>query len=767
MHSVTPVMIKAMKIRIFALLFLAFILLGCSQSTTPPPTSTSTEPPTPTLAEPQVETTSVPDAQVTARAYLDHWKLEEYQNMYTLLTGVSQDAISEEDFAARYRGVANEAALSGWDYEILSSLVNPHSAQVGYKVTLHSVLVGDIVRETMMNLNLENGAWRIQWDDSLILPELLGGNNLLMDYQIPSRGNIYASDGRAMVAQADAVAIGLDTAAVDPNQEDGLLGEIYRLTGVRPESLSGMIEAWRPFGYYLPVADISVDALASREAVLAGYSGVILSPFHSRYYFDEGIAPHVLGYMSLIQPDEVDYYKRLGYRIDERVGRDGLELFAEKYLAGVRGGTLYVVDPNGNIITQLAASDPQPAQAVYTTIDYDLQRGLQRSNALSDGMLGAIVVLERDTGRVLAMLSSPSFNPNLFEPENFNLNYQIDSLYASTTPLLNRATDGLLPLGSVFKIVTISAALQSGLYNQDSEYECGYFFTELEGHQPHDWTYDHFLQDGRTQPSGLLTLPEGLMRSCNPWFWHIGLDFYNRGMYTSISDMARGFGLGSSTGIEIGDQAGQIPDPTSQVDAINLAIGQGNTLVTPLQVADFIAAVGNGGTLYTPQVIDRIMPVVGDPTYVFTPTVRGILPISPENLAIVQQAMVSVVMNPRGTAYRTSSFGVNSFVSSTGIPVAAKTGTAESGYTDPHAWFGGYTFAGREDRPDIAVVVLVENGGEGSVVAEPIFRRVLEIYFLGSPQMRYPWEAQIGVVATPTSEVSETPTPEVTETPTP
>jgi NTF2-like N-terminal transpeptidase domain len=236
MHSVTPVMIKAMKIRIFALLFLAFILVGCSQSTTPPPTSTSTEPPTPTLAEPQVETTSVPDAQVTARAYLEHWKLEEYQNMYTLLTGVSQDAISEEDFAARYRGVANEAALSGWDYEILSSLVNPHSAQVGYKVTLHSVLVGDIVRETMMNLNLENGEWRIQWDDSLILPELLGGNNLLMDYQIPSRGNIYASDGRAMVAQADAVAIGLDTGAVDPNQEDGLLGEIYRLTGVRDPS---------------------------------------------------------------------------------------------------------------------------------------------------------------------------------------------------------------------------------------------------------------------------------------------------------------------------------------------------------------------------------------------------------------------------------------------------------------------------------------------------------------------------------------------------
>ena len=756
-----------MKIRLLFFVLLAFILIGCSPSTPIVQTPTVIISPTPTLPGPQVETTSVPDPRVAAEAYLNHWKAEEYPAMYAMLTAVSQDAINETDFTARYQGVANEAALSSWDYEILSSLKNPESGQVGYNVILHSVLVGDINRDTVMNLVLENGQWRIQWDDSLILPELRGGNNLMMDYRIPSRGNIYSSDGRALVAQADAVAIGLDTAAVDPGQEDALLGEIYRLTGVHPDTLSGMIEAWRPFGYYLPVADISVDALAPREAVLAGYSGVILQPFRTRYYFDDGISSHLLGYMSLIQPEEVDYYKRLGYRVDERVGRDGLEYYAEKSLAGVRGGVLYVVDPNKNIITQLSARDAHPAEAVYTTLDYDLQLGLQRSNALSAGMRGAIVVMERDTGRVLAMLSSPGYNPNLFEPANYNYSYMINDLYTDSTPLLNRATQGQYPLGSVFKIITMSAALESGLYTKDSEYECGYFFTELQGMQPNDWTYDHYLDDGKTQPSGTLTLPEGLMRSCNPWFWHIGLDFYNRGMFTTISDMARGFGLGSSTGIEIGDTTGQIPDPTSAVDAINLAIAQGNTQVTPLQVADFIAAVGNGGTLYAPHVIDRIVPVVGDPTYVFSPTIRGILPVSPENLSIIQDAMVSVVMNPRGTAYRTSGYGINSFVSSTGIPVAAKTGTAESGYADPHAWFAGYTFAGRENRPDIAVAVLVENGGEGSVVAEPIFRRVLEIYFLGSPQMRYPWEAQVGVVATPTPEVTETATPEVTETPTP
>jgi penicillin-binding protein 2 len=752
--------------RLWMTIFVLLILAGCSGPAEPTATLPSTPQPTATLGDAQVQTTRVPDAQQAAQIYLDSWLAEDYSAMYALLTQISRDAITLEDFTARYQKVVNEAALTSWEYAVLSSLVNPHSAQVGYRVIMHSVLVGDFQADTAMNLSLEDGSWRIQWDDTLILPELRGGNYLRMDYSIPSRANIYASDGRALVAQADAVAIGLDTGRVDPEYQESLLNVLYRLTGVHPESLGARIDAWRPYGYYLPVADVSSEALAQYEATLAGYSGVIFSSFQTRYYFNEGISPHLIGYMSLIQPDEVDIYRRLGYRIDERVGRDGLEYWGEQYLAGQRSGTLYVVSPDDSILTTLAERAPQPAQAIYTTINYDLQLSLQRNNALSDGMLGAIVVMEVDTGRVLAMLSSPGFNPNLFEPQNYNFSYLINDLYAPTTPLLNRATQGQYPLGSVFKIITIAAALESGLYTEDSEYQCGYFFEEIPGHSPNDWTYDHYLEDGRTQPSGLLTLPQGLMRSCNPWFWHIGLDFYNRGMYTAIADMARAFGLGSLTGIEIGEQAGAVPEPVNNIDAINLAIGQGDSLVTPLQVVDFIAAVGNGGTLYQPKVIDRIQPVSGAPTSVFTPTVRGTLPVSAENLEIIRQAMYSVVMNPRGTAYRTSAFGLNTFVSNTGIPIYGKTGTAEAGYGDSHAWFSGYSDANRENRPDIAVVVLVENGGEGSDIAAPIFRRVMEIYYLGTPRTRYPWEALIGVVATPTPLVTDTPAPEETTTPT-
>ncbi|MBN2148614.1 MAG: hypothetical protein JW726_14600 [Anaerolineales bacterium] len=760
-------MIRPDKKTILALLILAALLVGCSEST-PLPTGTPAPTATATLAEPEVLITSAPDAQPVAVAYLDAWLIEDYAAMYAILTAVSQDAITVEDFTQRYREVANVAALDGWEYEILSTLINsPRNAQVGYRVTFHSLLVGDFTSEMTMHLSLENGQWRVQWDDALIMSELKGGNYLSMEYRIPARANIYDRNGRALVAQTDAVAIGLDSAAVDPDRQGSLLSELALIADIDTTEVEAQLDAYRPLGsYYIPVADIAADELAPRQGSLTAYSGVLLTPFRTRYYFGEGIAPHVVGYMSYIQEGEAEVYQRLGYRVDERVGRDGLEYYYESALAGKRGGVLYLVGPDGKVLTILAEREAQPAQAVYTTIDYDLQRELQRRNALSVGMLGAIVVLERDSGRVLSMVSSPGYNPNLFEPANLNYSYLINDLYSADLPLLNRAAQGQYPLGSVFKIITMAAGLESGVFTAESEYNCGYFFEELPGHRPNDWTYDHYLEDGRTQASGILTLPEGLMRSCNPWFWHIGLDLFNRGMVKAVSDMARGFGLGSPTGIEIGEEAGVIPDPVEQVDAINLAIGQGSTQVTPLQVAAFIAAVGNGGTLYRPSVIEQIVPPDGTPSYTFSAQVNGTLPVSPENLALIQQAMFSVVTNPRGTAYRTGSFGLNSFVTSTNIPVAGKTGTAESGYGEPHAWFGGYTDAGRENQPDIAVVVVVQYGGEGSEVAAPIFRRVLEIYY-GYSLTRYPWEARPGVVATPTAEVTETPTPEAEVTPTP
>jgi penicillin-binding protein 2 len=236
------------------------------------------------------------------------------------------------------------------------------------------------------------------------------------------------------------------------------------------------------------------------------------------------------------------------------------------------------------------------------------------------------------------------------------------------------------------------------------------------------------------------------MRSCNPFFWDIGYTLYQNNRSNDIANMARAFGLGSPTGIEqIEESSGQINDPNGDpIEVVNQAIGQGTVQVTPLQVARFIAALGNGGTLYRPQLVERIEPVDGGAAkLIFKPDAKGTLPIQPFRLQIIQDAMRSVVENPRGTA--------NFRLRGLSIPVAGKTGTAESGSGKPHAWFAGYTMAGESTGlPDIAIAVILENQGEGSDWAAPVFKRIVESYYYGSPRTIYWFESNFGVTETPT-----------------
>lgn len=743
-------MIRYSVMRYEIIFLIVLSLVGCNQAVVVPPTQSGS--PTATLNVVSVDTTSLPDARLAALAYLDAWQADDYARMYSMLTSISRDAISAEDFEKFYRGVASEGAFSQVNNEILSSLVmNPTSAQVSYRTTLSSELVGDLSRDILMNLSLENGQWRVQWDEALVMPELANGNYLTMERFVPSRANIYDREGHALVAQTDATAIGLRPALFNPEQDEALYSVVESLTGLSEDEIRAKIETV-PAGadWYVPLGELPASEVEQHFGDISGLSGLMLTPYKARYYFDGGIAPHLVGYVGQIQQGQEEEYLRKGYRIDERVGQAGLEKWGEDFLSGRRGGALYVYNPQGQVVTKLAETAPQPSQAIYTTLSKDFQLAAQQA---LQGFRGAIVVLERDTGRVLAMVSSPGFDPNAFEPLNLNYYTLLNEIYGNQdNPMFNRATQGQYPLGSVFKIITTAAALESELYTPESTYQCGYFFDELDGVRLNDWTYDYYLKDGVTIPSGLLTLPEGLIRSCNPWFWHIGLDLYNQERTKAISDMARGFGLGKLTGIEgVEEQAGNIPDPTSPVDATNLAIGQGETLVTPLQVANFIAAIGNGGTLYKPQIIERIVSPEGQENHLFKPEKTGELPLSKENLAVIQQAMRGVVAStrPYGTAWHRFT-GLD-------IPVFGKTGTAQSGSGEPHAWFAGYTDAGREDLPDIAAAVIVENIGEGSDYAAPIFRRLVELFYYGQPAKVYPWESTFYEIKTPEPETTPSP----------
>jgi penicillin-binding protein 2 len=508
---------------------------------------------------------------------------------------------------------------------------------------------------------------------------------------------------------------------------------------------------------------VDQSQITSDHPGLSNLNGIRLTGSDGvRYYYGGGVASAVIGYMQQISPDTLAHYKSLGYQGDERVGVTGLEASQEAILAGRQGGTLYVVGPDNNVISTLAESAAQPGLNITTTIDRSLQE--QMEHTLMGPYRGAAVVLNRNDGEVLAMLSSPNYDSNLFNPDLFNNNYLSDLiLNRQDQPLFNRAASGGYPLGSVFKIITMASGLESGLFTPDTTYHDDGYFTELPGFVGTDWTVEKDMK-----PQGTITLTQGFERSCNPYFWHIGYTVFQQDP-NIVPDMAAAFGLGQPTGIgAIDEYAGVLPSPAAKkastgedwtgYDAVLQAIGQGME-VTPLQAADFAAAVGNGGSLYRPQLILSINQPSGEPMFAFSPVLRGLLPVKPGTLAAIQEAMRGVVKDPNGTAW--SKF----WVISDAIKIAGKTGTAQTDQENPDAWFVSYTYNESATKPDIAAAVVVENVGEGSTYAAPMVRRIMEIYYFGHPSARYPWESEFGMRATDTP--VEGPPPENTPTDTP
>ncbi len=746
-------------IRWLQLILLLFLLAACTPNSnhgTPQPGCLFC--PSPTLPPPPVTIVSAPDAKTPMQYFLDALKKNDFASMYALLSKDSQAKITQDEFAKTYNDALNTMSAGSLDYEVHSQILHPNDAQVGFSITYHTALVGDIQREMLANFVIENGGWRLKWDPSLILPELTNGNVLKMDYQIPSRGDIYDRNSQPLVKQSTAYALGVVPGEMGGKSGDLLVSELSKLCNISQDDIWKSINSAAP-DWYVAMCEASPDEI--KGVLDLNISGLRYTQYDTRYYVDQGLAPQVLGYMQLIPKEEIDQYRRQGYQGSETVGRAGVEYAMESYLAGKHGGTLYVVDPNGQPVAKLGSSNPQPADSVYLTIDSNLQYYAQK--ALT-GLKGAVVVIERDTGRVLAMASSPGYDPNLFDPNNFNNGYLLNDVINNPDhPLFNRATQGAVPLGSVFKTITFSAALESGLYLPQTTYDCQYDFNELVpfgGPVLHDWTWQH-CQDRlaidptfncsaftSTKPSGLLTLQEGLMRSCDPYFWHIGLDLYNNNRAGDIAAMAQEFGLATKTGI-VGldpseEAAGAITVPSEPIAATNQAIGQGDMGVTPLQVARFIAAIGNGGTLYRPQLIEKIQPVNGDAINLFKPEAAGTLPLRPDNLKALQDAMWMVVNDSRGTA--------NFRLRGLNVPVAGKTGTAETcPGCKPYAWFAGYTLANEQDTglSNIAIAVMVEDKGEGSDWGAPIFRAMVETYYYGSPQA-IPWFGPFGNPYTPT-----------------
>jgi penicillin-binding protein 2 len=632
--------------------------------------------------------------------------------MHDLLTDAARSSINRSQFQNSYVTVLNEATATTIRTELYSLLHEESQAQAGFRTEWQTVVFGPLIFDYTMTLLWVEDRWGIAWSPSLILPGLDSNLKLIRLDQIPTRGHIYDRNGLGLAGDGQRVTIG-----IVPNRiQDGeaTIAQVSAITGIATDVISNKIVMAKP-DWFVPIADVSPEVSIANNDLLSSMAGITRREHTVRAYQEGNLAAHLVGHLGAIPFDDLANWQLQGYRESEMIGRAGVEAWGESYLAGRRGARLVTVNrQNNDEVAQIAQIDSQPGSSIYLTIDKVLQAEAER---ILGQRPGAIVVLDSNTGFVLAMASYPRFDPNL-------LTMGMDQETWSTLnanpnrPFVNRGTLGAYPAGSVFKIVTIAAGMEKLDLTADTSFFCTGTWNRL-GDQ---FIKTCWLETGH----GRINLQEGLTQSCDSVFYDVGLALENADPQI-LPDMARAFGLGAATGITGVDEiTGLVPDPVWKSaekgedwfpgDSVNLAIGQGYLLVTPLQIANMLAAMGNGGVLYRPQLIQRISNPNGS-DQMSQPEVLASLPVTPENLAVIRTGLEGVVSGPRGTARK--AFEGTSFTA------AGKTGTAESGQEEPHAWFAGYAPA---NSPEIAVAVVVEHAGEGSKEAAPLFRQIVEAY---------------------------------------
>ncbi|NLF02551.1 MAG: penicillin-binding protein 2 [Anaerolineales bacterium] len=731
--------------KLVLLLLLALLASACGGSSEPSSILPIGVDPTATLtvAPAASPTPEGPSPGTTAALFLDGWMKGDYPSMYALLSPASQSVVDGESFAARYRNALDTATVLTVTTQLQAVLREGDRASAAFHLTLDTALVGTLVTDTLMALSRSGEQWLVDWDPGLIWPQLAGGRYFSMEYSTPTRANIYDRNGLALATDGRIVTIGVIPG--DIQDENAVLGALSSITGMQAEEIRGRYVA-APADWKVPIADVPAEISIENNALLSSLAGVYRDEKDGRLYPNGGSAPHAVGWVSPVPAEQLAAYRARGYRGDERVGVAGLEAWAETILAGQHGGKLYVVTEAGERVATVAQREAVPSRPIYTTLDRGLQEQVQR---ILGGRKGAIVVLDVNTGAVLALASGPGFDSNIFVgPAGAVDRSQV--LADPNRPLFNRVLHGTYPSASVFKIVTMAAALEAGGMEVDTPFNCpGYWEGLGPGARKVCWKADGH---------GTITLKDALTASCDVTFYAVGQALDQLGS-DILPHYARGFGFGQATGLqELLEDVGLVPDPEWKADVIgenwwvgdtvNLAIGQGYLLVTPLQVARMLAAVGNGGTLYAPYIVERIPPLPnGEGEQITHPRSMGQLPISAAHLAAIQEALLGVTTASIGTV-------PHRFAGLT-IPVAGKTGTAETGGPEsiPHSWFAAYAPA---NAPEIAIAVIVENIGEGATVAAPLTRQVVEAYY-GLPLSSLPPQAEEGyapVTLTPLPEAS-------------
>lgn len=458
-----------------------------------------------------------------------------------------------------------------------------------------------------------------------------------------------------------------------------------------------------------------------------------------RRYLWGKLASHVLGYVGRISRSEYGVRSLEGYGLKDTLGKSGLESFYDSILRGTPGASLIEVDARGRQVRFLDEKRPESGSHLVLTLDRTIQEAAERALA---GTRGAAVVVDPNSGAILALASSPGYDPNLFSsslPLSPEMKERLFSEKGSR-PLWDRAIQAQYAPGSIFKIITALSGLEEGVIKPDEKIHCPGFIEV--GNPPR--TFRCWQRQGH----GEMDLSGALINSCDVYFYEVG----KRLGATKLKAAAIRFGLGAPTEIDLtSEEKGFVPDPQwkkdhpniqeawYEGDTVNMSVGQGYLWVTPLQMACMTAAVANGGTLFRPTLVSEVVDSRGATRRPFAPEVLQRHPMDPEHLQWVHLALEAAVARGTGHLARLS-----------GLRVAGKTGTAQNPQGKDHAWFVAFAPV---EKPRVALAVCVEHGGTGGAVAAPIARKILKAAFPEAEELPSP--SRLPASATATVEIGD------------
>jgi penicillin-binding protein 2 len=568
------------------------------------------------------------------------------------------------------------------------------------------------------------------------------------------RGPILDRRGRTVVSNVAGTAVELWVGDIPTAGRYELVRRLAGVLDVKPRKLAREVDARRldpltPIVVKTAVGEEQVDYLYEHQSE---FPGVRVVQIYLRGYPYSSLAAQVLGYTGEISPEELKRLRKT-YKPGDSIGKAGIEAAYDSYLRGRPGLGQIRVDSLGRQVSPyVPRQESTPGYALRLTLDMKLQRSAEQAlqygidlahqNGQWAANGGAIVALDPRDGAVLALASAPTFKPSVFvgrtDPK------KLEALYSdASNPLFDRATAGLYPPGSTWKPVTALAGMQEHVFSAYDSLQCTPSATYgLDNQKFRNWN---------PYVNRPMTLPEALAESCDTYFYEIGNRFYEGGTESRVrmQQWARKFGFGAPTGFDLGgEQAGLVPTPAwrkkvfksdwdrawNPGNSIQLAIGQQDVQVTPLQMARFYAMIANGGKLVTPYVVSQVETAApnGQSPVVerrFTPDPPKPVGVDPAALQVVRDGLYSATHSTLGT-----SSGV---FANFPIPIAGKTGTAEkvvqvpgypAGHTEDQSWWCGWGPA-QTEAPRIVVCAVIENGGHGSTAAAPAALRVFEKFF--------------------------------------